>query len=65
MHRMNMAQLQDALQNTPALVEKHGLQFEDGNRLITIPPEFSYVLACAISAALTEMIFEAELSKNN
>lgn len=60
-HVMNMAQLQDALSNTPNLVEKYGIQFHDGNRLISIPPAFSFAIAGAVQDALREMIAEQEI----
>lgn len=60
-HVMDMAQLQDALASTPSLIEKHGLQFQDGHRLITIPAEFALGVSNAVADALAQMVAEEEL----
>lgn len=64
-HVMDMNQLQDALSNTPRLVEKYGIQFQDGNRLISIPPEFAFDISHAVADALERMIAEKEISGQN
>jgi len=61
-HVMKMAELQIALNTTPKLLEKNGIQFHDGHRIISIPAEYSLVIAGAVAHALNEMIFEVEMS---
>ena len=60
-HLMNMDQLQEALASTPGLIEKYGLQFQDGNRLISIPAEFALGVSNAVADALAQMIAEEDL----
>ncbi len=60
-HVMDMDQLQEALASTPSLIGKYGLQFEDGNRLISIPAEFALGGSNAVADALAQMIANEEL----
>lgn len=62
---MGMTQLQDALANTPSLIAKYGIQFQDGNRQISIPAEFAFGISHAVADALQEMIADKEISGQN
>jgi len=51
-HLMTPSEIRDALKCTPTLIENHGIQFQDGHRLISIPPLFSAVIAEAVATTL-------------
>lgn len=52
---MTPVEVEDALQSTPSLVRRHGIQFNDGHRLISIPQYFCEDIANSIYKTLEEM----------
>lgn len=55
-HKMTTAQLQEALAASPDLILKNGIQFHDGQRIVSIPAAYSYEIAEGVAIALRDML---------
>jgi hypothetical protein len=62
-HKMTPAQLEEALAATPDLILKKGIQFHDGQRIVSIPAAFCYEISEGVAIALRDMLADKRRSE--